>query len=95
MGDSLTQLQDAVDQVSPRQGPLNSLYPAVNAFDQLAQQFVASLHFVHRRHNLETLSADDKVRDAKQDQALNEGMYAIGVGTPEHVSAPILTHAHS
>lgn len=39
---------------------------------QLAQQFVASLHFVHRRHDLGTLSPDDKVRDFKQEQ-LNEG----------------------
>ncbi|TWU76490.1 RNA polymerase II mediator complex subunit [Metarhizium rileyi] len=47
MGDRLTQLQDAVD--------------------QLAQQFVASLHFVQRRHNLETLGPTDKVRDIKQE----------------------------
>ncbi|CEJ84505.1 Putative RNA polymerase II transcription mediator [[Torrubiella] hemipterigena] len=52
MGDSLTQLQDAVD--------------------QLAQQFVASLHFVHRRHDLETLGPNDQVRDVKQDQGANE-----------------------
>ncbi|GAO16591.1 uncharacterized protein UV8b_01449 [Ustilaginoidea virens] len=47
MGDRLTQLQDAVD--------------------QLAQQFVACLHFVQRRHDLETLGPNDKVRDAKQE----------------------------
>ncbi|ODA76321.1 hypothetical protein RJ55_08166 [Drechmeria coniospora] len=47
MGDRLTQLQDAVD--------------------QLAQQFVASLHFVHRRHDLKTLGPNDRVRDIKQD----------------------------
>ncbi|PMB66206.1 Mediator of RNA polymerase II transcription subunit 21 [Beauveria bassiana] len=47
MSDSLTQLQDAVD--------------------QLAQQFVASLHFVHRRHDLETLGPNDKIRDVKQE----------------------------
>ncbi|RDA88057.1 hypothetical protein CP532_5266 [Ophiocordyceps camponoti-leonardi (nom. inval.)] len=47
MGDRLTQLQDAVD--------------------QLAQQFVACLHFVHRRHDLETLGPNDKIRDIKQE----------------------------
>ncbi|PHH59344.1 hypothetical protein CDD81_3372 [Ophiocordyceps australis] len=47
MGDRLTQLQDAVD--------------------QLAQQLVACLHFVHRRHDLETLGPKDKVRDIKQE----------------------------
>ncbi|OAQ63210.1 RNA polymerase II transcription mediator [Pochonia chlamydosporia 170] len=47
MGDRLTQLQDAVD--------------------QLAQQFVACLHFVQRRHDLETLGPNDKVRDVKQE----------------------------
>ncbi|EXV05028.1 subunit 21 of Mediator complex domain protein [Metarhizium robertsii] len=47
MGDRLTQLQDAVD--------------------QLAQQFVACLHFVQRRHDLETLGPNDKVRDIKQE----------------------------
>ncbi|KEY65565.1 hypothetical protein S7711_08244 [Stachybotrys chartarum IBT 7711] len=45
MGDRLTQLQDAVD--------------------QLAQQFVACLHFVHMRHDLETLGPNDKIRDVK------------------------------
>ncbi|OAA47746.1 Mediator complex, subunit Med21/Med9 [Metarhizium rileyi] len=38
-----------------------------NAQPQLAQQFVASLHFVQRRHNLETLGPTDKVRDIKQE----------------------------
>ncbi|CAI0641151.1 Mediator of RNA polymerase II transcription subunit 21 [Colletotrichum siamense] len=47
MGDRLTQLQDAVD--------------------QLAQQFVASFHFVHRRHDLELLGPNDKIRDVKQE----------------------------
>ncbi|KAG5987793.1 hypothetical protein E4U54_004873 [Claviceps lovelessii] len=47
MGDRLTQLQDAVD--------------------QLAQQFVASLHFVHMRHDLQLLGPNDKIRDVKQD----------------------------
>ncbi|KAL6860147.1 RNA polymerase II mediator complex subunit [Amphichorda felina] len=47
MGDRLTQLQDAVD--------------------QLAQQFVAALHFVHKRHDLETLGPNDKIRDVKQE----------------------------
>ncbi|UNI21778.1 RNA polymerase II mediator complex subunit [Purpureocillium takamizusanense] len=52
MGDRLTQLQDAVD--------------------QLAQQFVATLHFTHSRHDLETLSPGDKVRDLKQEPQQRE-----------------------
>ncbi|KAF4126776.1 hypothetical protein GMORB2_0513 [Geosmithia morbida] len=52
MGDRLTQLQDAVD--------------------QLAQQFVAALHFVHKRHQLETLGPNDKVRDVKQEPEQRE-----------------------
>ncbi|KAM0202869.1 hypothetical protein ACHAPA_000703 [Fusarium lateritium] len=45
MGDRLTQLQDAVD--------------------QLAQQFVACLHYVNKRHDLEPLGLNDKIRDVK------------------------------
>ncbi|GKU02138.1 mediator-rna polymerase ii transcription subunit 21 [Fusarium langsethiae] len=45
MGDRLTQLQDAVD--------------------QLAQQFVACLHYVNKRHDLEILSPNDKIREVK------------------------------
>ncbi|KAI1205690.1 CSE2-domain-containing protein [Annulohypoxylon truncatum] len=48
MGDRLTQLQDAVD--------------------QLAQQFVASIHYINRHHNLETLGPGDQIRDVKQEQ---------------------------
>ncbi|KAF1736759.1 Mediator of RNA polymerase II transcription subunit 21 [Beauveria bassiana] len=59
MSDSLTQLQDAVD--------------------QLAQQFVASLHFVHRRHDLETLGPNDKIRDVKQEPNQKEDEFAAGL----------------
>jgi mediator of RNA polymerase II transcription subunit 21 len=34
---------------------------------KLAQQFVAALHFVHRRHDLDVLGPEDKVRDVKQE----------------------------
>ncbi|XXG99187.1 hypothetical protein Hte_005522 [Hypoxylon texense] len=47
MGDRLTQLQDAVD--------------------QLAQQFVACIHYLNRHHNLEILGPGDQIRDVKQD----------------------------
>ena len=40
---------------------------------QLAKQFVACLHFVHRRHDFETLGPGDKVRDVKQDPQQQEG----------------------
>ncbi|XDG09123.1 hypothetical protein ABKA04_008738 [Annulohypoxylon sp. FPYF3050] len=45
MGDRLTQLQDAVD--------------------QLAQQFVASIHYINQHHNLELLGPGDQIRDVK------------------------------
>ncbi|KAI2607524.1 mediator of RNA polymerase II transcription subunit 21 [Hypoxylon fragiforme] len=47
MGDKLTQLQDAID--------------------QLAQQFVASIYYINRHHNLETLGPGDQIRDIKQE----------------------------
>ncbi|KAM0472383.1 hypothetical protein ACHAPE_000801 [Trichoderma viride] len=46
MGDRLTQLQDAVD--------------------QLAQQLVAALHFVHVHHDLQMLGPKDKIREPKE-----------------------------
>ncbi|PSS02146.1 mediator complex, subunit Med21 [Coniella lustricola] len=45
MGDRLTQLQDAVD--------------------QLAKQFVACIHFLHRHHNRAVLGPNDKIQDVK------------------------------
>ncbi|KAH8681451.1 RNA polymerase II transcription mediator [Xylariales sp. PMI_506] len=47
MGDRLTQLQDAVD--------------------QLAQQFVASIHYINRHHNLETLGPNDQIREVNKE----------------------------
>ncbi|OTB00083.1 hypothetical protein M426DRAFT_324588 [Hypoxylon sp. CI-4A] len=52
MGDRLTQLQDAVD--------------------QLAQQFVACVHYINRHHNLETLGPGDQIRDVKQEAGQEE-----------------------
>ncbi|ORY63138.1 RNA polymerase II transcription mediator [Pseudomassariella vexata] len=45
MGDRLTQLQDAVD--------------------QLAQQFVSSIHYINRHHSLQLLGPNDQIRDVK------------------------------
>ncbi|KAK0391084.1 hypothetical protein NLU13_0586 [Sarocladium strictum] len=39
-----------------------------DAVDQLAQQFVASLHFINSRHDLEKLGPDDKIQDALKGQ---------------------------
>ncbi|KAF4967681.1 hypothetical protein FZEAL_10502 [Fusarium zealandicum] len=36
-----------------------------DSVDQLAQQFVACLHFVNKRHDIETLGPNDKVREVK------------------------------
>ncbi|KKA29801.1 hypothetical protein TD95_003093 [Thielaviopsis punctulata] len=38
-----------------------------DAVDQLAQQFVACIHFVNKRHDLELLSPQDKIRDVKNE----------------------------
>ncbi|KAI1470441.1 CSE2-domain-containing protein [Daldinia bambusicola] len=52
MGDRLTQLQDAVD--------------------QLAQQFVACVHYINRHHNLEIMNPTDQIRDVKQEPGQEE-----------------------
>ncbi|PHH54158.1 Mediator of RNA polymerase II transcription subunit 21 [Ceratocystis fimbriata CBS 114723] len=38
-----------------------------DAVDQLAQQFVACIHFVNKRHDLELLDETDQVRDGKNE----------------------------
>ncbi|KAH6687933.1 mediator of RNA polymerase II transcription subunit 21 [Plectosphaerella plurivora] len=43
-----------------------------DAVDQLAQQFVASFHYVNRHHNLDTLGPNDKIRDVKQEPEQRE-----------------------
>lgn len=40
---------------------------------QLAQQFVASFHYVNRHHNLDLLGPNDKIRDVKQEPEQREG----------------------
>ncbi|KAH6607429.1 mediator-rna polymerase ii transcription subunit 21 [Trichoderma cornu-damae] len=37
-----------------------------DAVDQFAQQLVACMHFVHMRHDLETLGPKDKIREPKE-----------------------------
>ncbi|PKS08920.1 hypothetical protein jhhlp_003533 [Lomentospora prolificans] len=39
-----------------------------DAVDQLALQFVASIHFAHKRHDLEKLGPNDKIRSVKQEE---------------------------
>ncbi|CEI69712.1 hypothetical protein FVEN_g11455 [Fusarium venenatum] len=36
-----------------------------DGLDQLAQQFVACLHYVNKRHDLEILGPNDKIREVK------------------------------
>ncbi|KAF4339161.1 mediator-RNA polymerase II transcription subunit 21 [Fusarium beomiforme] len=57
MGDRLTQLQDAVD--------------------QLATQFVACLHYVNKRHDLETLGPNDKILDSLPPDEFRAGMVEL------------------
>ncbi|KAK7927782.1 RNA polymerase II transcription mediator [Apiospora marii] len=59
MGDRLTQLQDAVD--------------------ELAQQFVACIHYVHRHHNLETLGPNDEIRQLPKDAEQEVDSYPADV----------------
>jgi mediator of RNA polymerase II transcription subunit 21 len=63
MADRLTQLQDAVDQASTYFQDMRHIL--INY--QLATQFLASVHFINRHHELMTLSAKDSVRDTKKD----------------------------
>lgn len=42
---------------------------------QLAQQFVASIHFAHKRHDLQTLGPNDKIRSVKSEEE-KEGAHA-------------------
>lgn len=44
---------------------------------QFAQQLVASLHFVHMRHDLEPLGPKDKIREPKE-QVPKEGTNNCG-----------------
>jgi mediator of RNA polymerase II transcription subunit 21 len=78
MGDRLTQLQDAVDQVCDAAHILHYSSLRILIIFQLAQQFVAGLHFVHRRHDLETLGPGDKIRDVKQEQDQRQGTALFG-----------------
>ncbi|KAL2108810.1 hypothetical protein VUR80DRAFT_3350 [Thermomyces stellatus] len=39
-----------------------------DAVDQLAQQFVACIHFAHKRHDLQTLGPNDKIRSVKSEE---------------------------
>jgi mediator of RNA polymerase II transcription subunit 21 len=64
MADRLTQLQDAVDQVCFFD--VVSL-PVIDR-NQLANQFVASLYYINRHHDLQTLSATDNVRQEKKSE---------------------------
>lgn len=79
MGDRLTQLQDAVDQVRSIMSAFCFGKPALTR-RQLAQQFVACLHFVHRRHDLETLGPSDRIRDIKQEPHQKEGSSRDSLG---------------
>lgn len=62
MADKLTQIQDAVDQVCI----MSHLQSSSNKI-QLAYQFIASLFYVNKHHDLQTLSATDIVRTDKKE----------------------------
>lgn len=40
---------------------------------QLAQQFVASVHYINRHHNLETLGPNDQIREVTKEPEQQEG----------------------
>lgn len=78
--DRLTQLQDAVDQVCAHFPP--TLFQHISDKTQLAQQFVASIHFAHKRHDLETLGPNDKIRTVKAEEEQD------GAQTPSPLPPP-------
>ncbi|KAI1437205.1 mediator of RNA polymerase II transcription subunit 21 [Xylaria sp. CBS 124048] len=68
MGDRLTQLQDAVDQVRShahnplqivKREPQKSIIPT--PLPQLATQFIASINYINQHHSLETLGPRDQI----------------------------------
>jgi len=69
MSDILTQLQDAVDQV----GMPQNLRGSANNICQLANQFVASIYYVHKHHDLQTLSKNDTVRQQQKSEGEDPG----------------------
>lgn len=75
MMDRLTQLQDAVDQVRQSFGFLRS---AANHL-QLANQFVASLFYVHKHHDYATLGPNDAVRQEAKSEADSAGKEQDGI----------------
>lgn len=89
MGDRLTQLQDAVDQVRVLQLKVHLHFATfhINRPLQLAQQFVACIHYVNWRHDLETLGPKDEIRDlGKRDPSEMEGQSGANP-TPDGASA--------
>lgn len=82
MSDRLTQLQDAVDEVRTaptslasacRRTPPAGAIRTDNLWRQLAQQFVASVHYVNLHHNLETLGPNDQIRELNKEPEQSEG----------------------
>ena len=71
MGDRLTQLQDAVDQVCCAIGPTQATCSQLTVLvaPQLAQQFVASYYYVERHHGYEVLGPKDEIRDIQEEPA--------------------------
>ncbi|KAM0327908.1 hypothetical protein ACHAQA_005306 [Verticillium albo-atrum] len=57
-----------------------------DAVDQLAQQFVASFHYVNRHHSLETLGPKDKVREVVKEASQLE----VEAADPEEFRAGLL-----
>lgn len=83
MADRLTQLQDAVDQVyfEPYSETNKS---QVLIRKQLAHQFVASVYYVNKHHDLKPVSANDKIREGPNDQDGSVSLSSSFLPIPSH-----------
>jgi len=84
MGDRLTQLQQAVDQVTSCANILNL---RKLTFRKLANQFVACFYFLERHHDLEQFGPSDKIPDLKPEQPKE------GKPRPPHRIARLMNHS--
>jgi len=55
-----------------------------DAVDQLAQQFVAALHFIRSRHEVEALGPTDKIQEVKTENSMEQSSKPIDIVLQSH-----------